>query len=131
MPSPSRNELLPGLKRFNRWQFTEAHSAWRELAEQTEGSDREFLLALSSIAAGFAKIWHKGGEPHAMVSLLTQGINDLQGFLPRWMDVELEPFNNSLLRCLEESKRWRRGDTEIFNRDLIPRLEFSPRSDLS
>lgn len=125
MPSPNRNDLLPGLKRFNRWQFIEAQSVWKDLSDQSEGTDSEFLIALANIAGGFAKIWHKGGEPHAMVFLLTQGINDLHRFLPRYLNIELETFHRSLLLCLDEAKRWRRGDTEIFNRDLIPRIEFS------
>jgi hypothetical protein len=127
MASPTRDDLIPAAKRFNRWQFIEAQNSFKELSDQSEGSDAIFLGAIADIAGGFAKIWHKGGEPHAMVSLLTEGANNLEKFTPRYLDIELETFLPALLFCLSEAKRWRRGDTEIFDRDLIPRLEFSSR----
>jgi hypothetical protein len=128
MSRPTREDLRPGVKRFNRWQFVEAHNAWKELAEQCEGADREFLLAMAKIANGFAKIWHKGGEPHAMVQLLTDGLAEVRPFAPRRLELELEDFLKAIEGCLMEAKRWRRGDTEIFHRDLIPRIEFTPRN---
>jgi hypothetical protein len=128
MPSPTREELIPAVKRFNRWQFIEAQNFFKELAEQIEGRDQEFLSSLADIAGGFAKIWHKGGEPHAMVSLLTKGITAVDAFTPRFLYLELESFVAAITVCLDEAKRWRRGDKEIFNRDLIPRLDFSPKS---
>lgn len=128
MPTPTRDELKPAIKRFNRWQFIEAQAMLGELAAQCEGSDAAYLQALADIAGGFAKIWHKGGEPHAMVSLLSQGFERIQAFGDRYMHMDLETFHSSLRDCLEEAKRWRRGDEEIFNRDLIPRVEFDPGS---
>lgn len=125
MSSPTREDLLPALKRFNRWQFIEAQGYWKELAEQAEGSDREFLAAMSDLSGGFAKIWHKGGEPHAMVALLTKGIENLTPFRSVYLKIRVDPFIDELNRCLVEAKRWRRGDTEIFNRDLIPRIDFT------
>ncbi len=129
MPSPTREELLPAAKRFNRWQFIEAQNSFKELADAADGSDTDFLGAIADIAGGFAKIWHKGGEPHAMVSLLQEGTDALKKFVPRFLDIELEEFMPHLERCMFEAKRWRRGDTEIFDRDLIPRLEFSAKQD--
>ena len=119
--------MMPAAKRFNRWQFIEAQALWREMGEKAEGDDREFLLSLSEIAGGFAKIWHKGGEPHAMVSLLTKGIQRVQPFSPGFLGVELDDFLPAIIHCLKEAKHWRRGDTEIFDRDLIPRIEFTPK----
>lgn len=127
MAAPTKEELVPATKRFNRWQFIEAHNLFKGLAEAADGPDKHFLGAISSIAGAFAKIWHKGGEPHAMVSQLQEGIDGLKRFIPRYMDFELEEFVAELLHCMNESKRWRRGDTEIFDRDLIPRLKFSPK----
>jgi hypothetical protein len=124
MSSPTRDELVPALKRFNRWQFIEAQTGWTELAEKADGVDRDFLMAMAHVAGSFARIWHKGGEPQAMVSLLTAGVSEIQKFGARHLDLELEPFTKALTACLEEAKRWRRGDTDIFNRDLIPRLDF-------
>jgi hypothetical protein len=126
MPSPSKEEMLPAAKRFNRWQFIEAQNLWFEMSEKSEGSDKQFLSALADISGGFAKIWHKGGEPHAMVSLLTKGIQRAQKFTPRYCNMELDDFLPAVVYCLSEAKRWRRGDTDIFDRDLIPRLEFTP-----
>ena len=64
-----------------------------------------------------------------MVSLLQEGTDALKKFVPRFLDIELEEFMPHLERCMFEAKRWRRGDTEIFDRDLIPRLEFSAKQD--
>ena len=124
MSSPTRAELIPAAKRFNRWQFIEAQNLFRELSEHSEDSDQTFLMGLSSIAGGFAKIWHKGGEPHAMVSLITEGIRTLESYQPKYLEIELDDFITDLSKCLGEAKRWRRGDTEIFDRDLIPRIQF-------
>tara|TARA_B100000029_G_C17345801_1_gene876963 strand:+ start:117 stop:500 length:384 start_codon:yes stop_codon:yes gene_type:complete len=122
MASPSEKALIPATKRFNRWQFTEAQALFSDLSDMSKGREIEFYMAISNIAGGFSKIWHKGGEPHAMVSLLTAGIDTLQRFTPNYLEYELEDFFKSLVLCLTEAKRWRRGETEIFNRDLIPRL---------
>ena len=79
MPTPSRDELKPAVKRFNRWQFIEAQTMLKELSAHSEGSDANYLMALADIAGGFAKIWHKGGEPHAMVSLLRSRLRSNSG----------------------------------------------------
>ncbi|MCA9563089.1 MAG: hypothetical protein KC561_06350 [Myxococcales bacterium] len=125
MPSPTREDLIPAAKRFNRWQFPEARNFFKELSSSADGSDQEFLEAVSDVAEGFSKIWHKGGEPHAMVSSLSKGTKSLEKFTPRYLEIELTEFTKHLNTCLEEAKRWRRGDVEIFDRDLIPRLEFA------
>lgn len=101
---------------------------FKELSDNAEGSDNGFLAAISDIAGGFAKIWHKGGEPHAMVSMLAEGIKALEPYQPRYLNIELDEFVRDLALCMSEAKRWRRGETEIFNRDMIPRLQFSKDS---
>jgi hypothetical protein len=60
-----------------------------------------------------------------MVDYLTRGLEMLKPFGRGSMGVQTEHMQEELLLCLEEAKRWRRGDSEIFNRDFIPRLPFA------
>ena len=118
-------DLRRAVKLFNRWQFQEAYEAFVALAEEADGRDRAFLDGLSQLSAGFYRIWHKGGEANAMVSYLVKGIEILKPFARGGaLGIEMEGIDARLAECLEEAMQWRRGDEEIFNRDIIPRLEF-------
>ena len=121
---PISDDLKRAVKLFNRWQFQEACDAFGQLAEEGEGRDRQYLEGLSNIASGFYRIWHKGGEPNAMVSHLEKGAKALKKHTKGTLALDLDDFNTALVHCVEEAKNWRRGDTEIFNRDFIPRIEF-------
>lgn len=118
------DELRRAVKLFNRWQFQEAGDAFTALAEETDGRDKEFLEGIALLAAGFNRIWHKGGEPNAMVSYLQKGMKILKPYKRGGANIRTDGLQESLMACLEEAARWRRGDEEIFNRDIIPRLEF-------
>lgn len=117
-------ELRRAVKLFNRWQFQEAFDAFTSIAAETEGRDKGFLEAIALLAAGFHRIWHKGGEPNAMVSYLNKGIEQLTLYKRGGAGISAEGLQEGLQNCLEEAMRWRRGDEHIFNRDIIPRLEF-------
>ena len=43
MSQPTVAELRKAVKLFNRWQFQEAHDAFRQLADGAEGRERTFL----------------------------------------------------------------------------------------
>jgi hypothetical protein len=128
MASVGVDDVRKAVKLFNRWQFQEAADAFQQLADDAEGSDRQFLLGLVEIAAGFFRIWHKNGEAHAMVEYLTKGMEVLRPFPKGALGIQAEPLLRDLAGCLEEAKRWRRGDSEIFNRDFIPRLTYVSRT---
>lgn len=117
--------LKRAVKLFNRWQFQESADAFAALAGQAEGRDRTFLEGLSNISSAFFRIWNKGGEPNAMVSYLEKGIEQLRPFARGAMGVATEKIIPDLELCLEEAMRWRRRESEIYNRDLIPRLDYS------
>ena len=114
------------MKLFNRWQFEEAVVAFHLLAEASQGRDRDFLEALSQLSGGFHRIWHKGGESSAMVAMVERSRAILAGFVPGHLGVDLRRLDGELAVCLSEAISWRRGDTELFNRDVIPRLEHLP-----
>lgn len=124
MPTPSTEDLKKAAKLFNRWQFQEAADAITQLADEAEGSERQFLLAIAEIAHGFFRIWHKNGEANAMVDYLTRGMEMLKPFGKGLMGLQTDQMHVELEACLDEAKRWRRGESEIFNRDFIPRLPY-------
>lgn len=126
MSQPTVAELRKAVKLFNRWQFQEAHDAFRQLADSADGRERTFLDALSNLSAAFFRIWHKRGEANTMVTYLQKGIEQLRPFTRPMYGIETASIIPDLERCLEEAMRWRRGDSEIFNRDFIPRLDFAP-----
>jgi hypothetical protein len=119
-------DLKRAVKLFNRWQFEEAVVAFHTLAEASQGRDRDFLEALSQLSGGFHRIWHKGGESSAMVAMVERSRAILAGFVPGHLGVDLRRLDAELAVCLAEAISWRRGDTELFNRDVIPRLEHLP-----
>lgn len=123
-------DLTDGLRRavklFNRWQFQEATDAFAALANQYDGREKAFLEGISLVSSGFYRIWHKGGEANAMVSHLQKGLELLAEFPKGALGVETDGFDERVRHCLDEAMKWRRGDEEIFNRDMIPRLEFRP-----
>jgi hypothetical protein len=129
MGNPGTDELRKAVKLFNRWQFQEAQDAFQQLADASDGTSRQFLAAIGDIAAGFHRIWHKNGEAHAMVEYLQRGIDAMKPFPRGLLGLQADPFLVELEECLAEAKRWRRGDSEIFNRDFIPRLVLQVRSD--
>ncbi|MCB9506974.1 MAG: hypothetical protein H6698_06285 [Myxococcales bacterium] len=122
-------DLRRAVKLFNRWQFQEAFDAFTALAAEAEGRDQVFLEGLANLSAGFHRIWHKGGEPNAMVAYCQRGMEMLAPFGKGSMNIQLDGFEERLKLCLDEAMRWRRGDEEIFNRDIIPRLDFKGGDD--
>jgi predicted metal-dependent hydrolase len=124
MSQPAAADLRKAVKLFNRWQFQEAHDAFRHLADVGEGRERSFLEGLANLSAAFFRIWHKRGEANTMVTLLQKGIDQLRPFEKPTLGLEIAPILPALEECLNEAMRWRRGDSEIFNRDFIPRLDF-------
>lgn len=117
-------DLKRAVKLFNRWQFQEAHEAFVSLAAEVEGRDKQFLEALANLSAAFYRIWHKGGEANAMVAYLQKGMEQIKPYRRGAMGLVQEGFYEALVACLDEAMTWRRGDEEIYNRDIIPRLEF-------
>ena len=63
-----------------------------------------------------------------MVSYLQKGMQILEHYNRGAAGIQAEELQEGLNACLEEAARWRRGDEEIFNRDIIPRLEFKGES---
>jgi hypothetical protein len=124
MADPQPPSIPKTVKLFNRWQFQEAQDMFRQLAEQSEGRDRALLEALGNVSSAFHRIWQKGGEPNAMVSYLEKGIEQLRSFSRPAAGIRVEGLVDQLQLCLEEAFRWRRREAEIFNRDLIPRVEL-------
>jgi hypothetical protein len=125
MPAPPLDDLRRAVKLFNRWQFEEAQTWFIAASESRHGRDREFLQAFANIAAGFHRIWHKGGEANAMVTLVERGRATLRGFTSPHLDITFADLDAQLAECLEEAMRWRRGQVDLFNRDLIPRIEIA------
>lgn len=117
-------DLKRAVKLFNRWQFQEAHEAFEALADEVEGRDKQFLEALANLSAAFYRIWHKGGEANAMVTYLQKGMEQIKPYRRGALGLIQEGFYEALQGCLDEAMSWRRGDQEIYNRDIIPRLEF-------
>jgi len=126
MPEPEIKDLRTAVKLFNRWQFQEACDTFKVLAEEAHGRDRAYLEGIVQVSNAFHRVWHKGGEANAMVSYLQRSIDLLRPFdgAGGAMGIELEGSVQQLEMCLEEAMRWRRGDSDIFNRDLIPRIVF-------
>ena len=124
MASSGQDDLRKAIKLFNRWQFQEAADAFATLADEAEGSDRQFLLGLAEISQGFFRIWHKNGEANAMVEYLTKGMEMLKPFPKGALGIQADQMQQLLAGCLQEARRWLRGDSELFNRDFIPRLTY-------
>jgi hypothetical protein len=40
------------------------------------------------------------------------------------LGIQADQMQQLLAGCLQEARRWLRGDSELFNRDFIPRLTY-------
>lgn len=118
------NDLGKAVKLFNRWQFQDSAEAFTKLATDYDGHERDCFEAIAALSHGYHRIWNKGGEPNAMVEHIQQGWDLLQRTPPHIAGLDMSEFHQLLPMCLEEAIRWRRGDVELFNRDLIPRIEY-------
>lgn len=118
------SDLSKSVKLFNRWQFQEAADAFAKLAADYDGHERNCFEAISALSQGFFRIWNKGGEPNAMVEHIQAGWDFLRPTPQLIAGLDMSEFHQLVPLCLEESIRWRRGDVELFNRDLIPRIEY-------
>jgi len=119
------NDLGKAVKLFNRWQFKESAEAFSKLVNEFDGAERVCFEAIAELSQGFFRIWkNQGGEPNAMVGYIERGWDLLQKTEPHVGGLDMSEFHELLPECLAESIRWRRGDVELFNRDLIPRIEY-------
>lgn len=117
-------DLKRAVKLFNRWQFQEASEAFEKLVPHATGTDQAVLEVLYVLSTGFHRIWHKGGEPNALVNYLEKGAGMLVPLGTNSYGIDIPSLRESVDGCIEEAMRWRRGDVDIYNRDLIPRLEL-------
>lgn len=124
----SSSELAKSVKLFNRWQFQEAAEAFTKLANEWDGQERACFEGVAALAQGFFRIWNKGGEPNAMVEHIQVGWDLIRPTPVHIAGLDMTEFHEMLPMCLEEAIRWRRGDVELFNRDLIPRIEHIDRA---
>lgn len=118
------NDLGKAVKLFNRWQFQEAADAFTKLANEFEGPERTVFEGIAELSHGFFRIWNKGGEPNAMVEHIQGGWDLIQKTEVHVAGLDMKEFHDMLPMCLEEAVRWRRGDVALFNRDMIPRIEY-------
>ena len=118
------NDLGKAVKLFNRWQFQEAADAFSKLVNEFDGPERTCFEGIAELCHGFFRIWNKGGEPNAMVDNIQAGWEIIQKTDVHVGGLDMKEFHQMLPMCLEEAIRWRRGDVELFNRDLIPRIEY-------
>lgn len=118
------NDLGKAVKLFNRWQFQEAAEAFSKLVHEFDGPERVVFEGIAELSLGFFRIWNKGGEPNAMVEHIQTGWDLIQKADQETGGLDLKEFHDMLPMCLEEAVRWRRGAVELFNRDMIPRIEY-------
>ena len=117
-------DLKKAIKLFNRWQFEEAIDAFDKMLPLLEGTDKQVIELLSQLSHAFHRVWHKQGEPNAMVSFLQRGSEMMRVVGTNSLGISVNGLQEAIDGCLNEALRWRRGEVEIFNRDLIPRIEL-------
>lgn len=122
------SDLSKAVKLFNRWQFQEAAEAFAKLAGDWDSPERACFEGVGQLAQGFFRIWNKGGEPNAMVEHVQMGWDLIRPTPQHLAGLDMTEFHEMVPLCLEEAVRWRRGDVELFNRDLIPRIEYVDRA---
>lgn len=124
MSEVSSEDLRRIIKLFNRWQFEEAANELDKLSPHLEGTDKQVIEGLALLAHGCNRIWHKGGEAHAMVKYLEDCAVVMRRAGTNSLGIKTEGLAEAVNNCLTEAIRWRRGEVDIFNRDLLPRIEF-------
>jgi len=101
----TRRRIEEGRALFNARRYFEAHEAWEQAWLVEEGPTRRVLQGLIQIAAGFHKAG--SGAPKPCVRLLAAGLEKLSAGLG---DPALDAFAAAVGLCLEEARRWERGE---------------------
>ena len=115
--------LAQGIDEFNAGLFFQSHETLEDLWIVSPWPVRNFLQGLIQIAAAFVHL--KRGEYAGSHRLLTEAILKLEGFTPRCLGVDVERLLAGVRRCREEVLTLGKARLHLFDRQLIPRIEFN------
>ncbi len=115
--------LAQGIDEFNAGLFFQSHETLEDLWIVSPWPVRDFLQGIIQIAAAFVHL--KRGEYAGTHRLLTEAILKLEGFTPRCLGVDVSRLLAGVRRCREEVLTLGKARLHLFDRQLIPRIEFS------
>jgi predicted metal-dependent hydrolase len=119
-------ERLPivaqGIREFNAGLFFQSHETLEELWMVSPWPVRDFLQAIIQVAAAFVHL--KRDQYPGIHRLLAEAILKLERFSPRCLGVDVRRLLGDAQRCREEVLALGEDRLHLFDRRLIPRIEF-------
>jgi hypothetical protein len=115
--------LARGRALFNAGRFWEAHETWEEAWRVEHGPIRLLLHGLIQVAAGchHVVVTHRAA---GAVKLLGSGLEKLETVPDGLVGFALDAFRTDVVRLLELSRSWMRGDCDAVEASRLPRLEL-------
>ena len=129
-------ERLPvvaqGIREFNAGLFFQSHETLEDVWIVSPWPVRNFLQAIIQVAAAFVHL--KRDQYAGTHHLLAEAILKLESFAPRYLGVDVERLLAEARRCREEVLALGQDRLHLFDRRLIPHIEFddaAARSEMS
>jgi predicted metal-dependent hydrolase len=114
--------LAQGIREFNAGLFFQSHETLEELWMVSPWPARDFLQAIIQVAAAFVHL--KRNQYAGTHRLLAEAILKLERFSPRCLGVDVGRLLEDARRCREEVLSLGEARLNLFDRRLIPRIEF-------
>jgi predicted metal-dependent hydrolase len=114
--------LAQGIREFNAGLFFQSHETLEELWMVSPWPARDFLQAIIQVAAAFVHL--KRNQYAGTHRLLAEAILKLECFSPRCLGVDVGRLLGDARRCREEVLALGEARLHLFDRRLIPRIEF-------
>jgi predicted metal-dependent hydrolase len=119
-------ERLPvvaqGIREFNAGLFFQSHETLEDVWIVSPWPVRNFLQGIIQVAAAFVHL--KRDQYAGTHHLLTEAILKLEGFAPRYLGVDVDGLLTDARRCREEVLALGQDRLHLFDRRLIPHIEF-------
>jgi hypothetical protein len=114
--------LAQGIREFNAGLFFQSHETLEELWMVSPWPARDFLQAIIQVAAAFVHL--KRNQYPGTHRLLAEAVLKLERFTPRCLGVDVGRLLDDARRCCEEVLALGEDRLHLFDRRLIPRIEF-------
>jgi predicted metal-dependent hydrolase len=114
--------LAQSIREFNAGLFFQSHETLEELWIVSPWPARDFLQAIIQVAAAFVHL--KRNQYPGTHRLLGEAILKLESFTPRYLGVDVGRLLSDARRCREEVLALGEGRLRLFDRRLIPRIDF-------
>jgi predicted metal-dependent hydrolase len=115
--------IAQGVHEFNEGLFFQSHETLEDVWIVSPWPARDFFQGIIQMAAAFVHL--KRNEYPGTHHLLAEGMLKLESFTPRYLGVDVERLVADAHRARDEVLALGEGRLHLFDRRLVPRIEFN------